>query len=54
VQIDTYQEDSVKSAAEKRNVGTLVYNFECEGENQAKKGELMVWGGRARRQYGGW
>ena len=42
----TYQEDSVKSDAEQRKVGTFAYNMECERKNQAKKGELKFEGGR--------
>ena len=41
-----YQEDTVRSAVEQKNVGTLVYNTECEWEHQARKGEIILgWGG---------
>jgi hypothetical protein len=45
-----YQEDTVKSAAEQRNVRTFVYNIECEWENLAMKGKLSFFGGGGGEQ----
>jgi len=45
-----YLEDTVKSAAEQRNVGTLVYNTEYEWENQAMKGKVSFFFGGGGKQ----
>jgi hypothetical protein len=41
----TYREDSVKNAAEQRNVDTLANSIEWDGETQLNKGKWMVGGG---------